>query len=314
MASPELAPIIAAMRANPYTADKSVELLRQESGEGARARPLPEGATCEEVDAGGVPSEWVRMPESRPDRIFLMIHGGGYYRGLAAAVGGASAWIARAAKCTVLSINYRRAPEHPFPAAVDDTITAYRWLLSQGFAADHIVVGGISAGGGLTLALLLSCRDSGDPLPAGGVPMSAWTDLAQTGGSFQSNADADPAVSKEYLDRFSALYLNGTDPQTPLASPLYADLTGLPPLLLQVGTTETMLDDSVAFAARAEEAGVDVTLEQWPEMIHGWQQRPHELPEAREAIEHIAEFYRHVVEGDRRVHGHRSGPGPFSQG
>ena len=296
MASPELTAVIAALRENPYTAEKSVALLRQEIEEGARARQRLEGSTREDVDAGGVPSEWVRMPESKPDRVFLVIHGGGYYRGLAAAVRGVSAWIARAATCSVLSINYRRAPEHPFPAAVDDTSTAYRWLLSQGFSADHIVVGGISAGGGLTLALLLNCRDSGEPLPAGAVPMSAWTDLAQTGASFQSNADVDPSVSKEYLDRFSALYLNGADPQAPLASPLYADLQGLPPLLLQVGAVETMLDDSVAFAARAEEAGVDVTLEQWPEVVHGWQSRPHELPEAREAIEHIAEFYRRVVD------------------
>ena len=296
MASPELALIIAALRENPYTAEKSVERLRQESEKGARALPLLEEATVEEVDAGGVPSEWVRMPESRPDRLFLMIHGGGYYRGLAVAVRSVSAWIARAARCTVLSIDYRLAPEHPFPAAVDDTCTAYRWLLSQGISADKIVVGGISAGGGLTLALLLACRDSGDPQPAGAVPMSAWTDLAQTGASFGSNADTDPSISKAYLDRFSALYLDGADPQTPLASPLYADLHGLPPLLLQVGTAETMLDDSVAFAARAEEAGVEVTLEQWPEMIHGWQSNPHRLPEGREAIEHIADFYRRVVD------------------
>ena len=296
MASPELASIVAAFREHPYRADKSVELLRQESEEGARARLLPDGAMREDVVAGGVPSEWVRMPESRADRIFLMIHGGGYYRGLSAGIRGTAAWLARAARCTILSISYRRAPEHPFPAAVDDTSTAYRWLLSQGFAAEHIVVGGISAGGGLSLALLLSCRNSGIPLPAGAVPMSAWTDLAQTGASFQSNADVDPLISKEYLDRFSAIYLNGADPQTPLASPLYADLQGLPPLLLQVGAAETMLDDSVVFAARAEEAGVEVTLEQWPEMIHGWQSHPHALPEAREAIEHIATFYRQVVD------------------
>ena len=297
MASPELTAVIAALRENPYTAEKSVELLRQETEEGARARPLPEGYMREDVDAGGVPSEWVRMPESRPDRIFLMIHGGGYYRGLAAAVRGVSASIACAAACSVLSINYRRAPEHPFPAAVDDTSTTYRWLLSQSFSADHIVVGGISSGGGLTLALLLNCRDSGDPLPAGAVPMSAWT------GPGPDRRELSIQRGRRSIDqqRVSGPVLSPVPERCGSAGAsrprrctrtckvclhsCYRWVRWRP-----CSTTASPLP--LAPRRRASTSH----LEQWPEVTHGWQSRPHELPEAREAIEHVAEFYRRVVD------------------
>jgi len=294
MASAALGEIVAAIRSNPYTPDKSVELLRQETA--AKAGTPPAGAQWELVDAGGVPSEWIRMPSSRSNRVFLFIHGGGYYRGSSQATRSVAAWIAGATAATVLSINYRLAPENPFPAAIDDTCASYRWLLSAGVAAEQIVVGGVSAGGGLTLALLLALKEGGEPLPAGAVPMSAWTDLAQTGESFSANAAVDPSISKEYLDRFAALYLDGADPQTPLASPVHGDLGGFPPLLMQVGTVETMFDDSRVFAAKARAAGVDVTLEEWPEMFHGWQGSASRLPEAREAVARIGEFYRRVVD------------------
>ncbi len=294
MASAELEAIIEGIRSNPYTADKSVEQLRRETE--SKAAPLPEGAAHHQVDAGGVPAEWIDMPESRSDSVFLFIHGGGYYRGSARSTRSVSAWIARAAAVRVLSIDYRLAPEHTFPAAIEDTHTSYRWLQSKGFAAARVVVGGISAGGGLSLALLLAARDAGEPLPAGAVPMSAWTDLAQTGATFRSKATEDPAISKEYLERFARLYLNGADPRTPLASPMYGGLTGLPPILMQVGTAETMLDDTRVFADRAKAAGVEVTLEEWPEMFHGWQSQAHRLEESRLAVARIGEFYREVVD------------------
>jgi monoterpene epsilon-lactone hydrolase len=295
MASAELEAIINGLRSNPYTADKSLELLREES-ESKGERPLPEGASHELVDAGGVSAEWVNMPASRPDRLLLFMHGGGYYRGSARSARTSAAWIAGATAARVLSIDYRLAPEHPFPAAIEDTQTAYRWLLSLGLKPERIVVGGVSAGGGLALALLLALRDAGEPMPAGAVPMSAWTDLAQTGASFRTRAADDPSISKEYLDRFASLYLNGADPRTPLASPLYGDLRGLPKMLLQVGTAETMLDDSRVFAERAKEAGVDVTLEEWPEMFHGWHSQAYRLAEARDAVARIGDFYREVVD------------------
>ncbi|MCB1743671.1 MAG: alpha/beta hydrolase fold domain-containing protein [Gammaproteobacteria bacterium] len=290
MASPELQAMIAAKRANPYTPDKSVEALRAESEAAAVGVELPPGTRCEPVDANGVPAQWISAPESLEDRVFLFIHGGGYYRGSADISRSICAWIARCCRARVLTIDYRLAPEHPFPAAIDDTYTAYGWLLSKGVDAKRIVVGGVSAGGGLTLALLLKLKAMGDPMPAAAVPMSAWADLLQTGASFVGKADEDPSISKPYLDRAAEKYLGSADPRDPLASPLYGELGGLPPLLLQVGSAETLLDDSVEFARRAETAGVDVTLEEWPEMIHGWQMHPHLLPEAREAIEHIAQF------------------------
>lgn len=290
MASPQLQDVINARRANPYTPDKTVEQLRAESNKKGSAIPLYEGTQIEAVSAGGVPSEWISAPGSDQGRVFLFIHGGGYYRGSVAATRSTVSNISAATGMRGLSIEYRLAPEHPFPAAVDDAHAAYRWLLKQGQDPAQVVVGGISAGGGLTLALLLAIRDAGEPLPGGAVPICAWTDLAQTGESFVTKAAADPSISKPYLDRWAVAYLNGADPKTPLASPLYADLHGLPPLLVQVGTAETMLNDSTAFAKRALDAGVDVILEEWEDMVHGWHGSAHVLPEGQQAIDRIAEW------------------------
>jgi acetyl esterase/lipase len=195
----------------------------------------------------------------------------------------------------VFSVDYRLAPEHPFPAAVDDAHTAYRWLLDQGIAANRIAVGGISAGGGLTLALLLKLKQDGAPLPAAAIPMSAWTDLTQSGDTMVSKAAIDPSISKAYLDRMAGYYLAGVDPKTPLASPLYGALEGLPPLLIQVGTAETLLDDSRRFAERARAASVDVTYEAWDDMIHGWHGNSDVLPEALDAIVAIGAFFKRKI-------------------
>lgn len=296
MPSAELERVIAAKRANPYTPDKSVAQLRHETEENGRKVPLPEGTTCTPVDADGVPGEWIAAPGASRDKVFYFIHGGGYYRGSVAASRGAAASISASTGAPCLSLDYRLAPEHPFPAAKDDVHTGFGWLLKQGIDPKRIVVGGISAGGGLTLALILALREAGEPLPAAAVPISAWTDLAQTGESYRSKADVDPTISKTYLDRMAAYYLNGADPRNPFASPLYADFGGLPPMLVQVGSAETMLDDSTGLAERARQFGVDVTLEVWEGLIHGWHGSPHSLPEARQAIRRIGEFFRRHVE------------------
>jgi len=291
MASPELQTLIAAKRADPYAPEKSIAELRAESD--ARAsEPLPEGATHAAVDADGISAEWIEAPGAARERVFLFIHGGGYYRGSVASTRATAARISAATGASVLSTSYRLAPENPFPAAIDDVHCAYRWLLTQGADPARLVVGGISAGGGLTLSLLLKLKDSGDPLPAGAVPMSAWTDMTQTAETMHSKAAEDPSISKIYLDRMSAYYLDGADPKTPLASPLFGDLSGLPPLLIQVGTAETLLDDSRRFAERAEAAGVEVTYEPWQDMIHGWHGSAATLPEAREAIDSIGAFFK----------------------
>jgi acetyl esterase/lipase len=294
MASQALQALIAAKRANPYSAQKTIAELRAES-QARAATPLPDGTMHAAADADGVPGEWVAAPGVALDAVFLFLHGGGYYRGSAASSRATSARIAAACGARVFSIDYRLAPEHPFPAAVEDAHTAYRWLLDQGIAANRIAVGGISAGGGLTLALLLKLKQDGAPLPAAAVPMSAWTDLAQSGETMVSKAEIDPAISKPYLDRMAGHYLAGADPRTPLASPLHGALDGLPPLLIQVGTAETLLDDSRRFAERARAAGVDVTYEPWEDMIHGWHGNGDVLPEANEAIAAIGAFFKQKI-------------------
>ena len=295
MASPALDAIIAAKRANPFTPDKSVEQLRREYSATISVEAMPQGTTITEVDAGGVTAEWTAAPGASTDRVFLFIHGGGYIRGTVPANRATAALISAATGATTLSIDYRLAPEHPFPAAIDDVHGAYRWLLAPNVEAKRVVVGGISAGGGLTLSLLLKLKDLGDPLPAAAVPMSAWTDLTQSGESFHANDRADPSLSKAYLDCMAAYYLNGADPRTPLASPFYGALGGLPPLLIQVGTAEVLLDDSRLFAERAEAAGTEVAYEPWQDMIHGWHGFADVLPEARDAFDRIGRFFkRHV--------------------
>ncbi len=295
MASPALDAIIAAKRANPFTPEKSVEQLRLEYSATISVEAMPKGTTITEVDAGGETAEWTRAPGASADHVFLFIHGGGYIRGTVPANRATAALISAATGATTLSVGYRLAPEHPFPAAVDDVHGAYRWVLAQDVDPKRVVVGGISAGGGLTLSLLLKLKDLGDPLPAAAVPMSAWTDLTQSGQSFIANDSSDPSLSKTYLDAMAAYYLNGADPRTPLASPLYGELGDLPPLLIQVGSAEVLLDDSRLFAERAKAAGTEVTYEPWQDMIHGWHGFANVLPEAREAIDSIGRFFkRHV--------------------
>jgi acetyl esterase/lipase len=191
-----------------------------------------------------------------------------------------------------LGVDYRLAPEHPFPAAVEDATAAYRWLVSRGTDPAHIAIAGDSAGGGLTLATLIALRDAGDPLPAAAACLSPWVDLEGVGASMTSKAAVDPFVRKEMIEFMAQQYLGGRDLRTPLAAPLYADLQGLPPLLIQVGTAEVLLDDATRIAERARAAGVEVSLEVWDDMIHVWQLFAPMLPEGQQAIERIGAFIR----------------------
>ncbi|MEC8856273.1 MAG: alpha/beta hydrolase, partial [Chloroflexota bacterium] len=200
------------------------------------------------------------------------------------------AHLARAAKARVLALDYRLAPEIPFPAPVEDSVSAYQWLLSKGISSEKMAFGGDSAGGGLVIAALVALRAVGEPMPAAGVCISAWTDMESTGPSMATNAETDPSVSKERLLRIAKVYLDGKDPRAPLASPIHADLTGLPPLLLQVGSIEVLLDDSTLLKTRANEAGVPVEMEVWDDMPHVWHHYAPILPEARKAIGKIGDF------------------------
>jgi acetyl esterase/lipase len=242
--------------------------------------------------AGGVPAEWVIPPGASAGRTILYLHGGGYLVGAPRDYREMVSRIARAAQARALSIDYRLAPEHPHPAAVEDAVVAYRWLLDGGADPARIAVAGDSAGGGLTVAMLVSLRSQGVRLPAAGVCLCPWVDMEMTGASMDTNDAADPLVKRDVLINMAAAYLQNQDARTPLASPLHADLKGLPPLLVQVGTAETLLDDAARLAERARAAGVEVTYEPWPAMIHVWQWFGSFLPEARQAIDRIGEFIR----------------------
>jgi acetyl esterase/lipase len=246
--------------------------------------PLAAGAVAQAADANGVPAEWTFTPSADPSRVILYLHGGGYVSGSIASHRSMVSELGLAAGARTLALGYRLAPEAPFPAACEDVLAGYRFLIDSGVAPSRIVLAGDSAGGGLTMATLLSLRDAGAPMPAGGFLISPWVDLENSGASMTGKDAVDPMIRKPYLDDLAAQYLNGADPRTPRASPLLAELQGLPPLLIQVGTAETLLDDATRLAARAAAADVHVTLSAWPDMIHVWHLFHRRLTPARAAI------------------------------
>ena len=273
---PELDPV--EMRANM---ERMTELMA-----------LPPDVTTEPTTVGGVPAEWVTTPAVDARRVVLYLHGGAYVIGSINTHRDLAGRISRAAGARVLNIDYRLAPEHPHPAAVEDAAAAYRWLLGTGQDPARLAIAGDSAGGGLTLATLVALRDQKLPLPAAGVCLSPWVDLEGIGESMKTCAHLDPMVQHEHLLRMARLYLGDLDPRTPLAAPLYADLSGLPPLYIQVGAAETLLDDSTRIIERARKAGVEATLEVWDDMIHVFQAFAPMLPEGQQAIDKIGEYLR----------------------
>lgn len=242
------------------------------------------GATVTEVDAGGVPALWVDHDGGDRSKVILYLHGGAYVLGTAQHVTGMLGHLTGQADCRALSVDYRLGPEHAFPAAVNDAVAAYTWLLDTGIAPSDIVVAGDSAGGGLALATLLAARDAGLPQPAGALPISPWVDLACTGSSWQTNAERDLLLDHENLAGIAAFYLQGADAENPLASPLHGDLTGLAPIYVQAAGHETLLDDALAIAAAAARAGVPCRLDVFPEMQHVFQYCAGSMPEADAAI------------------------------
>jgi acetyl esterase/lipase len=254
--------------------------------------PLPPDVRVEPVDANGVAAEWTVTPQADPAHVVMFLHGGGYISGSIDSHRHMIAQAGREARARTLAIGYRLAPEHPFPAALDDAIAGYRVLLSQGFAPEKIAIAGESAGGGLAIATLVSLRDAGVALPACAWCSSPWVDLEMTGGSMTTKATVDPLISKAYLSELAAAYLRGADPRHPLVSPLYADLHGLPPLLIQVGSAETLLDDAVRLGGSAGAADVRVTLDVWPDMIHAWHLFYQQVAAGRRALTAVGNFIR----------------------
>jgi epsilon-lactone hydrolase len=288
MASEDIQNVRALLAANPEIGDLSIEETRVYFDQMGQSFPLPEGVSVSSADAEGLNAEWVRASNASDEAVMLYLHGGGYTIGSLVSHRHLCASLSRASGASVLALDYRLAPEHPFPAAVEDAVASYHWLLNQGTKAGHMVIAGDSAGGGLTVATLLALRDEGAELPAGGVCLSPWVDLSNSSESF--TRVADPMLKRAELDLMAQAYLQGQDVKTPLASPLFADLQGLPPLLIQVGTEEHLYDDSIRLEARAREAGVKVRLEVWDEMIHIWHFFYPMLREGRDAIGRIGDF------------------------
>ena len=252
--------------------------------------PLPDDVTATQGELGGVPVVTVETPDLDPSVVVLYFHGGAYALGSAPDSVGLAADVVRRAGARAISVDYRLAPEHPFPAAVDDAVAAYRGLLAQGVPSERIAFVGESAGGGLVAATLVALKDTDLPQPASAAVFSPWVDLTVSGASATGKADLDPALTPEALRIRSRDYLGDHDPATPQASPVFADLTGLPPLLIQVGSHEILLDDAVRLAARAGEHDVAVELQIWPEVPHVFQGFAALLDEADRALNSAAEF------------------------
>ena len=267
----------------------SIPAFRQQVEAGARRMALPPGVEVEPVSVHGINAEWLQTPRSAPDRAILYTVGGGYVSGSCADHRPMVAKVAAGSGVRLLQFDHRLAPEHPFPAALEDTVAAYRWLLEQGFGPERIVIMGDSAGGGLCLAALLALRDQGLPLPAAAVALSPWTDLKLTGESYRTKVDV--CLSPRNMAVLCSKYYAGEhDPAEPWISPLYGDLHGLPPLLINVGGYETMLDDSTRFAEKARAAGVDVTLRVGEGLVHCYPLLAPLFPEATEALDEICAF------------------------
>jgi len=261
----------------------------------AKQQPIPDDIEIKNVDARGVPAEWQIVPGADEDKVLLYFHGGGFILMSPQTHRALTTRIAQLTKMRVLSIDYRLAPEYPFPAALEDCIVAYKWLLSEGYKSENIIIGGDSAGGNLTLTCLIKLRDEGVELPAGAIMLSPATEFTNESTTMYKNAPTDPILADVGLFWWMPSFLAGADPKNPLISPLYADLTGLPPILIQVSTTEMLYDHSTRFAKRAKAAGVDLTLQEWKDMIHVFQSFGlYDLPEAEEALEKIREFIQNL--------------------
>ena len=293
MASEQAIAVLELLKAIPRDTEATIEEQRAAA---EATWPMfatePSGVEYEHSDAGGVRALWVTPEEAAPGRVLLYLHGGGYSSGSVETHKRLVAHIATAIGCRACLLGYRLAPEHPFPAAVNDAVAGYHHLLGLGLDPRQLLIGGDSAGGGLSVAALVALRDAGAAMPAGAILLSPWTDLAGTGESLTTRKDVDPFIDPVGIVETGALYLGATDPREPLASPIYAELGGLPPLLIHVGDSEVLLDDSVRLADVAVRAGVETELEIWPEMIHVFQMGAGNIPESDASIAAIGAWAR----------------------
>jgi monoterpene epsilon-lactone hydrolase len=272
--------------------DPPLPILRREWEAAARLQVLPKESRFSRVTAGDVSGEWMDMPRVARDRVFLLLHGGGYNAGSPRTHRKLAAHLSRATHMRVLTPDYRLAPEHPFPAAVKDALAVYGWLLGQGIAEEDIVIGGDSAGGGLALSMLLALREAGAKLPQAAVLMSPWVDLTTSMPSHRTNRKYDPCVTREDLRQAALWYAGERDPAEPMLSPLFADLSGLPPMLIHAAADEVMVDEARLLAERAVKAGVAATLKVFDGVWHAFHGWGMEIPESRQAIDEIGTYLR----------------------
>jgi acetyl esterase/lipase len=292
MAEREIDKLKRILREKALPPGAQITLAQRRAGMEKVAFKVANDIGIETLTVAGRNAEWVRAPETQAGRAILYLHGGGYVMGSLNTHRSLAGEFSRAAQAAVLLVDYRLAPESPFPAAVEDGVASFRWLLGQGFAAKSLAVAGDSAGGGLAVATLVAARDQGLPMPAAAVPISPWADLTCTNESYKTRAAADPMVTGGGIGDMAGLYLQGKGAKEPYASPNFANLRGLPPLLIHVGRDEVLLDDSIKLDQKAKADGVGSTLEIWEEMIHVWHAFHPMLNEARQAIARVGTFLR----------------------
>jgi len=290
MASKEFEDVVQILKSLPDAEGLTLQERRDEFENTISQFPGEDDVAAEPLDIGGLSAEWLTPSSFDGNTVILYLHGGGYCEGSMNTHRGMAARISKAANAKLLLVDYRLAPENPFPAAVEDSRKTYKWMIEQGIRSSKLIIAGDSAGGGLTVATLLNLKAAGEPLPAAAVCISPWVDLEGTGESIATKAEVDLICEKNTLLEMAQAYLGGTNFREPLASPLYGDLKGLPPLLIQVGTSEILLSDSTRLAEKAREAGVEVVLETWEEMLHVWHFFAFMLPEGMDAIEGIGRF------------------------
>ncbi len=293
-ASPESIEYLQKLRKRTPFGTKDFDLAALRAGMGSRREPSIKGVKLIRVKIGDIPCEWVLAPGADPDLRLLYLHGGGFVSGSGGFYLTLAAHLSAAARCAVLLPDYRLAPEHRFPAGIEDCVRAHEWMIANGPSGPApsraTFIAGDSAGGSLTLATLLALRDRKKTLPVCGIPLSPTTDLTLASDSLKTVDD--PIISAKTMPVFRDHYLGKTDPKDPLASPVFGDYRGIPPLLIQVGEYEMLRDDSVRVAKKARADGIKVKLEVWPGMFHVFQSHEPLLPEAKEAIDHIADFMR----------------------
>ena len=293
MSDPEIGALRDKLAARPRSDD--YRQRRKDIDQRGLAYRLATDIGIEPVTANGVRAEWTTTPNDARDAALMYLHGGGYVIGSLDSHRHLVAEAGRACGVAALALDYRLAPEHPFPAAVDDALAGYRFLLGRGLAPGRIAIAGDSAGGGLVVSAMVAIRDAGLPQPACGWCISPWVDMEAAGETMTSRAASDPTVQRAGILDMARLYLNGADPRSPLASPIHADLEGLAPLMIQVGACETLLDDALALAKVAGAADVRVDLQIWPEMIHVWHLFHPELKAGSEAIKAGGAFVRSML-------------------